>query len=442
MCAYGGWGPYVPVATRRAQAAREVAKLKKKGMDIDPVVVSGRNIATSFWGKAWCNHIESFHDYENRLPRGRTYARNGSVCHLQIESGLIKGLVSGSKLYNVVVEITPLSATKWAAMKRACSGKIDSLIDLLRGKVANGVMETVCDRQTGLFPLAGEIKFTCDCPDWAIMCKHVAAVLYGVGARLDVSPERLFLLRGVDHEELVDVGQAIEQAVAKTGSARRRLTDNALGDVFGIDLNDESSPAEADDKDALPENGKRAGQTKKVAKKVDRKGGGAAGKKATRQKAGAKTRNSNGKSTTTGPEAKVARNKGKSGKTSVASAANKTKSRATAKKGGGKASVVKSASNANTSRTVAQASKRKADDKKEAASRAPAVLPFPKTLTGNAVLRWRDSLEETQVQFGARFGVSGSCICQWELKGRKKINPRAEMMEVLQKEWLRCGLRE
>jgi DNA-binding transcriptional regulator YiaG len=96
-------------------------------------------------------------------------------------------------------------------------------------------MEVVVDRKNGLFPLPGEMKFDCDCPDWAGMCKHVAAVLYGVGARLDHAPEMLFTLRGVNHEELVDVSAAISD-VAKTGTSRRRIAATGIADVFGIDL--------------------------------------------------------------------------------------------------------------------------------------------------------------------------------------------------------------
>jgi len=179
--------------------------------------------------------MESFSDYDNRLPRGRSYVRNGSVCHLEIHGGRIKAIVSGSMLYNVSITITPLKKTKWKAVRSACAGRIGSLIDLLRGKLDRGVMEVVSDRRNGLFPLPGEMKFDCDCPDWAVMCKHVAAVLYGVGARVDRSPEMLFLLRGVNHEDLVDVSAAVTN-VAKSGTSRRRIAATGIADVFGIDM--------------------------------------------------------------------------------------------------------------------------------------------------------------------------------------------------------------
>jgi uncharacterized Zn finger protein len=232
---YYGWAPYVSVAERRAKALKQMEKLKKKGMKVQPVQLSGRKIAASFWGQGWCDHMESFSDYANRLPRGRSYVRNGSVCHLEIKGGQIEAMVSGSELYKVAITITPLKTTKWESVKRSCSGRIGSLIDLLRGKLDHGVMEVVTDRKEGLFPLPGEMKFDCDCPDWAGMCKHVAAVLYGVGARLDESPEMLFVLRGVNHEELVDVTAAITDA-AKAGTSRRRIASSGIADVFGIEI--------------------------------------------------------------------------------------------------------------------------------------------------------------------------------------------------------------
>lgn len=230
-----GWPPYVPVAERRAKALKQLEKMRKKGVQVQPVLLAGRKIAASFWGKGWCDHMESFSDYANRLPRGRSYVRNGSVCHLEIRGGEIAAMVSGTSLYKVSIAITPLKEKKWEAVKRSCSGRIGSLIDLLRGKLDHGVMEVVTDRKEGLFPLPGEMKFDCDCPDWAGMCKHVAAVLYAVGARLDESPEMLFLLRGVNHEELVDVTAAITDA-AKSGTSRRRIAATGIADVFGIEL--------------------------------------------------------------------------------------------------------------------------------------------------------------------------------------------------------------
>jgi uncharacterized Zn finger protein len=234
---YYRWRPYVPVATRRARAARKVAKLRRKGMRIEPVEIEGRKIARTFWGEAWCDHLEKFSDFANRLPRGRTYVRNGSVCHLEISEGAIKAIVSGSELYNVNVTVGKLPRKKWGRVRERCAGKIGSLLELLQGSLSRGVMAVVTDRDDGLFPLPKEIALDCDCPDWAVMCKHVAAVLYGVGARLDTRPELLFVLRGVDHEELISADvDAVAAAASAEGGGRRRIADADLSDVFGVEI--------------------------------------------------------------------------------------------------------------------------------------------------------------------------------------------------------------
>ena len=226
------WRRYVPVAARRAKALREMNKLRKKGKDIQPIEIEGRTIARSFWGKRWCEHLESFSDYANRLPRGRTYVRNGSVCHLAIQPGRIDAIVSGSELYDVTIRIDKLKAVVWKSVKTRCSGQIGSMLELLQGKLSQQVMGVVTDRDRGLFPKPGEIKLDCSCPDWASMCKHVASVLYGVGSRLDDRPESLFLLRGVDTAELI----ATEMALPGDAASDDALAADALAGIFGIDL--------------------------------------------------------------------------------------------------------------------------------------------------------------------------------------------------------------
>ena len=234
--AWHRWKPYVPVAQRRLQALRKMNALRKKGVDIQPIEIKGRKIARTFWGEAWCDHIESFSDFANRLPRGRTYVRNGSVCHLAIEKGTVEAKVSGSSLYEIRVRIKTLPAEKWTAIKRQCSGQIGSLLELLRGDLSGNIMQVVTDRRQGLFPLSNEISFDCDCPDWAVMCKHVAAVLYGIGARLDQDPALLFRLRGVKHDELIDVDAQVAVPAGSRRGGGKRLASDDLGDVFGIDL--------------------------------------------------------------------------------------------------------------------------------------------------------------------------------------------------------------
>ena len=280
--AWQQWAPYVPVAERRRRAARKMESLRKKGADIQPVEIEGRKIAKTFWGEAWCNHLESFSDYENRLPRGRTYVRNGSVCHLAITKGKIEAKVSGSTLYNLRIRIKTLPGKKWNAVKRQCSGQIGSLIELLQGNLSDSTMEVVTDRKNGLFPLPGEISLDCNCPDWAVMCKHVAAVLYGVGARLDEKPELLFKLRGVDHEELIaaDAEAAVSAATSKGKS--KRLDANDLSDVFGIDI------AASDGDRPLPKAPKKKVKTRTTTKRTKKASKRKATKKAAKKKVTAK----------------------------------------------------------------------------------------------------------------------------------------------------------
>jgi uncharacterized Zn finger protein len=235
--------------------------LRKKGVDIQPIEIEGRKIARTFWGEGWCNHLESFSDYDNRLPRGRTYVRNGSVCHLAIKKGKVEAKVSGSDIYEVRVKIKTLSNEHWKKIQQQCSGQIGSLLELLEGKLSDNIMSVVTDRKTGIFPKPAEIAFDCDCPDYATMCKHVAAVLYGVGARLDNDPALLFQLRGVKHEELVENQIAAPAATGKGKS--KRLADDNLGDVFGIDLDTTGSLLSKPKTVAKTASGKAKASTKK-----------------------------------------------------------------------------------------------------------------------------------------------------------------------------------
>ncbi len=231
-----GWDyrPYVPLAQRRAKALREVRRIAAKGKPVAPVEIAGRTIASTFWGNAWCDNLESYSDFSNRLPRGRTYVRNGSVVDLQIESGTVTSLVCGSSLYRISIRIQPLAAARWKSLKEQCGAGIGSIVELLRGQLSSSVMTLVTSRDNGLFPAPAEIEMSCSCPDWAGMCKHVAATLYGVGNRLDHQPELLFKLRQVDHLELI--AQAGHPAPKLKGTARKTIAKDQLADVFGIEL--------------------------------------------------------------------------------------------------------------------------------------------------------------------------------------------------------------
>jgi uncharacterized Zn finger protein len=257
-----GWRPYVSVQARREKAERELERFRKKGHPVSPVVVLGRAIARTFWGHSWCRNLERYSDYSNRLPRGRTYLRNGSVVDLQIAPGEVTARVSGSSLYTVRVQIAAVPRARWTALCRSCAGGIDSLVELLQGRLSKGVMERICAEKTGLFPSPAEIQFTCSCPDWAAMCKHVAAVLYGVGARLDARPDLLFELRGVDQGELIARAGKNLPLARKGPAAGRVLAEEGLSELFGIDLAKVSAPASAKPRRTRPPARPAAGQPK------------------------------------------------------------------------------------------------------------------------------------------------------------------------------------
>jgi uncharacterized Zn finger protein len=233
---YYGFRPYVPVAVRREKAGRELAKLAKTGRVTSPVKIEGRKIASTFWGKAWCDNLESYSDFANRLPRGRTYVRNGSVVDLQIERGRVRATVSGSSLYTITIGIGVLPKPRWEAICRDCAGSVGSVVELLQGKLSKNVMERVCRAGDGLFPSPGEIELKCSCPDYADMCKHVAAVLYGVGARLDAKPDLLFELRGVDRSQLISHAGKDLPLTQRPVDEGRVLAGDDVAALFGIEI--------------------------------------------------------------------------------------------------------------------------------------------------------------------------------------------------------------
>ncbi len=239
-----GWGydeyrEYVPVAQKKNNAVKHAAQLaKKQGRQPAPVQLAGRKIAATFWGQAWCKNLEAYSDYANRLPRGVTYVRNGSVVDLVIKPRKIEAIVAGSETYEVEIEIDALPKPTWKKIKEDCSASIDSLLDLLSGRFSNGVMQRLTQKKVGLFPSPNEIELSCSCPDSAGCCKHLAAVMYGVGARLDQQPELLFVLRGVDHQELVSQAVAAGNLEKELGSdeSQNAFVGEDLGAIFGIEL--------------------------------------------------------------------------------------------------------------------------------------------------------------------------------------------------------------
>lgn len=241
MSYWDGFAPYVSVAEKRAKAAKKLKKLQKSNPAVRPVVIEGHAIARTWWGKSWNRNLERYADYTNRIGRGRSYVRHGAVLDLQIRSGEVAALVQGSRSepYAVKIGIREMAQGRWNTIKAACAGKLDSLPELLAGKFPQALGEIFMEAGQGLFPAPEEIRFSCSCPDWASMCKHVAAALYGVGARLDDKPDLFFTLRGVHVQELISaaVADKTQDLLRKAEKKSRRVLDDAnLADIFGIDL--------------------------------------------------------------------------------------------------------------------------------------------------------------------------------------------------------------
>ncbi|MDA3788860.1 MAG: hypothetical protein PF503_10255 [Desulfobacula sp.] len=260
---------YVSVEEKRAKAEKKIKQLKKKKSDISPIQILGRTLADSWWGISWNKNLEGYADFSNRIGRGRSYVRHGAVLDLKITEGKILSLVQGSSLYKVEISIRKLKFSVWKTIIQECQGKIDSLGALIDGKLPK-VMETLLTNpENGIFPSPSDIDFDCSCPDWALMCKHVAATLYGVGTRLDQDPSLFFTLRGVNMEDLVS--QAVKKEAdellkrAKSKTSRRIIKDADLSSAFGIDMEDLPSPSTPIVK-KTPKSGKKA--AKKVAKTV------------------------------------------------------------------------------------------------------------------------------------------------------------------------------
>ncbi len=245
----GGWGEfpaYVSKAERGRDAARATTELKKKGETLEPVRATGTKVAKTFWGRSWCDNLERYSDFANRLPRGRTYLRGGAVIDLRLVGGAIRARVMGSELYEIKIGIARLPPKRLLAIVERCAGEVTSVVDLLGGQLSDELMKIVTDGKTGLFPEPDHLEMDCSCPDGAVLCKHLAAALYGIGVRLDSDPKLLFALRGLDPEELVTkavkakVVGAVSGKGKKAGEAAGRVIEaDAFGDVFGIDVETE-----------------------------------------------------------------------------------------------------------------------------------------------------------------------------------------------------------
>ena len=247
MSYWSYYPPYVSVAKKRAKADKKLKSLQKKNPNIRPVIIEGRTIARTWWGKSWNTNLERYADYTNRIGRGRSYVRHGSVLDLKIKSGLVEALVQGtsSRPYKVQIKIKSLKKNKWKNIKTECQGRFDSLQELLQGSFPKSLSDIFTDQKSGLFPSPKEISFDCSCPDWADMCKHVAATLYGIGARLDSEPDLFFTLRNVKMEALITeaVKDQTTDLISKAGRKSSRVIDDSnLSEIFGIDIDETPAP--------------------------------------------------------------------------------------------------------------------------------------------------------------------------------------------------------
>lgn len=210
----------------------------KKGRKMEPVIITGKSIAQSWWGQAWCENLERYADYDNRIDRGKRYVKSGTVIDLQIVKGKIAARVQGSRKapYKVEIHISPLKETSCQKIMSACENKIDSLEALISGNFPDEFKDLFTGKN-GLFPNPREISFHCSCPDIALMCKHVAATLYGIGARLDENPFLFFTLRGIDIDHLIDTTLAnkVETMLKHTNvKSKRIMKDEFVHDLFGV----------------------------------------------------------------------------------------------------------------------------------------------------------------------------------------------------------------
>lgn len=265
--------PYVSVAERRRKALATANKMSKKGRPLAPVQLATQKIAATFWGKAWCDNLEAYSDFANRLPRGRTYVRNGSVIDLQISTGKVEAMVQGSDLYKIAIGFKPLPPKRWTEFKARSAGKVTNLLDLLQGRLSKEILGDITAKGTGLFPSPNEIDLDCSCPDWADMCKHVAAVLYGVGARLDEKPELFFILRGVNMEELLTAASATATASLEVAAKGQGIEDAVLSDIFGVEIEAAATPKQAAALVAAPAKKTRKLPAAKPAKRVTKAAG-------------------------------------------------------------------------------------------------------------------------------------------------------------------------
>lgn len=225
----------------REQAERSVKAAKKKGQKMEPAIpVTGEDeeICQSWWGRAWCSNLMRYADFASRLERGRRYIRTGTVVDLKIRKGRVEARVQGTRKipYKVDIRISPFSEEKCQAVMAKCGRKIENMEDLVAGTFPEDLKDLFTE-EGGFFPTPAEISCICSCPDWAIMCKHVAAAMYGIGLRLDENPFYFFEMRGIDINRFLDVtvDNKVESMLENADTVTERMLDTGkLDAIFGI----------------------------------------------------------------------------------------------------------------------------------------------------------------------------------------------------------------
>lgn len=264
---YYQYPQYVPVAEKRAKAEKKLKQLKKKNPSINPVIITGNAIANTWWGKEWNKNLEKYADFSNRIGRGRSYVRHGAVLDLKIEPGRVTALVQGStsRPYEIIIEIKKIPDRNWSEIKQACKGNMDNVQNLMAGKFPKKLADIFTSKGNGLFPSPDEIKFSCSCPDYAYMCKHVAAALYGIGARLDTDPGLFFILRKANMNDLIfeTIRESKQEILSKADRKTSRVIEDeeSLSELFGIDLGENPDKPKIEKK---PETTKKIIKTKET----------------------------------------------------------------------------------------------------------------------------------------------------------------------------------
>lgn len=164
------------------------------------------SFSSTWWGKQWIDVLESF-GWANRLERGRRYARNGSVSELNIEKGKIVAKVRGSRNtpYKVTIKLAKLKKKQWQTVLKYLSTKALYAAKLLSGNMPEDIAAIFQEAGVNLLPEDdSELSTKCSCPDFAVPCKHIAAVHYLIARELDKDPFLVFKLRGMAKDEVLD----------------------------------------------------------------------------------------------------------------------------------------------------------------------------------------------------------------------------------------------